>query len=324
MAKTENSKSVLIKKPFLKQQKSVNGLSFIGYIKKEKMLYIMIIPVVLWFLIFCYLPMFGIVIAFQKFSITKGFFGSEWIGLRNFEILFNSPDFVMILKNTLMISLKRLAFGFPAPIILALMLNEVRNSVFKKVTQTISYMPHFLSWVIVSGLVTAALSLDGPINMAVDFLGYEKQQFLMKESIFQGILVISGIWKEVGWGTLLYLAAMAGTDPALYESAVLDGANRWKQTMHITIPSIKSIIIVILIMNVGGIMNAGFEQVFLLQNPMVRDTSEIIDTFVYKVGIENANYGYAAAVGIFKSLVGFVLVLGTNYIAGKVGEDTLI
>ncbi len=321
MLKAESMKKFLIKNH--KKQNYASGLSFFGYVKKENLLYVMIIPVVLWFLIFCYVPMFGIIIAFQRFYITKGFFGSEWVGLRNFEILFNSPDFILILTNTLMISLKRLVFGFPAPIILALMFNEVRNTSFKRIAQTISYMPHFLSWVIVSSLITEMLSLGGPVNSLVALLGYEKQQFLMKESLFQGILVVSGIWKEVGWGTLLYLAAMAGIDPQLYESSVLDGANRWNQTIHITIPSIKGIIIILLIFSVGGIMNAGFEQVFLLQNPMVRDVSEIIDTFVYKAGIVNANYSYASAVGVFKSVVGFILVLSTNYIARKTGEDSL-
>ena len=303
---------------------NMNKKSTIKYlIKKDIFLYVMVLPVVIYLIIFNYIPMFGIVIAFQKFLPTKGFLGSEWIGLKNFKVLFGSPDFVLILRNTLSISLLRLICGFPAPIILSLLLNEIRNTRFKKTIQTITYMPHFLSWVIVGGLVTTMLALDGPLNTIIKYLGGNPVAFITSERAFRPILVFSGIWKDVGWNTLFYIAAIANIDSSLYEAAVIDGASRWKQTIYVTIPSIKGIIIVLLIFAVGGIMNAGFEQVLLLQNPLVRDVSEIIDTYVYKVGIQNTNYGFGTAVGLFKSVVGTIMIIITNYAANKVGEDGL-
>ena len=297
---------------------------FFHYVFHHKALYLMLLPVLLYYLTFCYVPMFGVVVAFQDYIPGIPFFENEWVGLRYFEILFKSPDFPMIMRNTLSISLQRLIIGFPAPIILALMLNEVRTMFFKRTVQTISYLPFFLSWVIVGGIITELFSLDGPINGLLSLFGVEKQALLYNSGFFQPMLVMTGIWKDVGWGSILFLSALAGIDQQLYEAAVIDGAGRWKQTLHISLPGLKPIMVVLLIMNVGGILNAGFDQIFILQNEVVRSVSEIIDTYVYKVGISNSNYSFGTAVGLFKSVVGFVLVIGANWLARRMGEESLL
>jgi putative aldouronate transport system permease protein len=209
--------------------------SLFAYMTQNKVFYLMMAPVLLYFIVFHYIPMFGIVIAFQRFSPIRGFWGSPWIGWRNFEILFNSTDFPMVMRNTVLISLYRLLWGFPAPIILALLLNEVGSKTFKKLAQTISYMPHFLSWVITAGLITTILELKGPVNQFLGFFGVEPKMFILDPGLFRSILVGSSIWKEVGWGTLIYLAAIAGVDPELYEAAIIDGAGRFRQTLNITL-----------------------------------------------------------------------------------------
>lgn len=292
-------------------------------LRKEWLVYVMIMPVVAFYIIFEYVPMLGIALAFKNYMPLRGFWDSPWVGLLHFENLFKSPDFLQVLANTILISLYRLIFGFPAPILLALLLNEVRHIAFKKIVQTISYLPHFLSWVIVGGLITTMLALEGPVNQIAATLGGEKTQYLTDPSHIRTLLVGTGVWKEIGWGTLIYLAAIAGIDPGLYEAAVIDGASRLRQTWHVTLPSIKGTVIILLILNVGGILNAGFEQIFLLQNAMTNRVTEIIDTYVYKIGIMNANYSFGTAVGIFKSAVGMLLIFLVNAIARKLGEDGL-
>ena len=294
-----------------------------AYIKREKMLYIMMLPVMIYFIIYHYIPMLGIVIAFKNYSPVAGIIDSPWVGLMYFENLFQSPDFFLVLKNTVIISLYRLMFGFTAPIILSLLINEIGNTKYKKIIQTISYLPHFLSWVIVAGLISTMLSVDGPINTLLGLFGIEKQQMLTNSSMFRGILVVTGIWKEVGWGTLFYLAAIAGINSELYEAARIDGASRWKQTLYITLPSIKGVVVILLIMQAGTVMNAGYEQVLLLQNPMVRNVSEILDTYIYKTGLQNSNYSFATAVGFFKCVVNMILILTTNLISNRMGEEGL-
>lgn len=307
----------------VKKTKAKSKESFFAYVMNHKLLYIMLFPVILYYTVFCYLPMFGVVIAFQYFVPSIPIFENEWIGFRNFQILFNSPDFVMILRNTIIISLQRLIWGFPAPIILALLINEIKNISFKKAVQTISYMPYFLSWVIVGGLVTAMFSLDGPINQLLAILGLGEKTFLYDKFLFQPLLVFTGIWKDVGWGSILYLATLSSIDRQLYEAAIIDGANRWKQVLHISIPGLMPIMVILLIMSAGNILSAGFEQIFILQNEMVRSVSEIIDTYVYRVGIGNSNYGFGTAVGLFKSFVSFFLVVGANAIARQFGDNSL-
>jgi len=298
--------------------------SFLSYFKHNKIFYIMMSPVLLYYLVFHYAPMFGIVIAFQRYSPIRGFANSPWVGWRNFIILFSSTDFPMIMRNTIILSLYRLFFGFPAPIILALLLNEVGSRLFKKTLQTISYMPHFLSWVITAGLVTVILELKGPLNQFLGLFGVQSQMFLLNPKLFRGILITTGIWKEVGWGTLIYLAAIAGVDPELYEAAIIDGAGRFKQVLHITLPAIQSTVIILLIMRVGYILNAGFDDILLLQNSMVRNVSEVIDTYVYKIGIQGGNFSFATAVGLFKSVIGFMLVIGTDRLAKRFGDSSLL
>ena len=296
----------------------------LGYYRRNRAFYFMLIPVVAYYLTFSYGPMFGIVVAFKNFMPRAGIWGSAWVGLKHFNVLFNSNDFQMVLRNTILLSLYKLLWGFPAPILLALLLNELQNRHFKKITQTISYMPHFLSWVIVAMLVKTIFAFNGPINQLRNALGLDSIIIMAQSHTFRSILVGTNIWKEVGWGTLIYLAAIAGIDPSLYESAVLDGAGRFKQTLYITLPSILPTIIILLILRTGSIMNAGFEDVLLLQNPMVRDVSEVIDTYVYKMGIENANYSYATAVGLFKSVIGLIMVLGTNELSRRLGDHSLL
>lgn len=301
----------------------VQSLSTWAYLKKEWLVYTMISPVILYYFIFHYIPMFGIVVAFQNYMPLRGFWNSPWVGFGNFQLLFHSADFWRILKNTFLISIYRLFFGFPAPILLALLINEVRNLRYKKIVQTISYLPHFLSWVIVGGLITTMLSLNGPVNSLTSLFGVEPTQWILEPSLFRSMLVGSGIWKEIGWGTLIYLAAISGVDSDLYEAAVIDGAGRLRQVWHVTLPSIRGTIIILFILSVGGILDAGFEQVFLLQTPMTVGVSEIIDTYVYKVGLQRANFSFASAIGIFKSLVGMCMIIFVNYLAKKAGQDSM-
>jgi putative aldouronate transport system permease protein len=294
--------------------------------KKHKYLFLMLVPPLIWYVIFHYGPMYGIILAFKEFSPLEGIWGSPWVGFQYFEFLFlQSPDFLQILKNTILISFYHMIFGFPAPIILALLLNEVRFSLFKRITQTISYLPHFFSWVILSGIVIVMLSpSSGPVNFIIKSLGFDPIYFLADKEWFRSTLVITGIWKEVGWGTIIYLAALAGVDPSLYEASVIDGANRWKQTWYITIPSILPVITILFILGLGNILNAGFDQIFNLYNPIVYEVSDIIDTYVYRAGLLNFQFGLTTAVGLFKNVVGLILVLSVNYIVKKMGQEGVL
>lgn len=299
--------------------------SFIDAVKKYKMYYLLLLPGLLYLIIFHYIPMFGIIISFkeyQPFMGVEGIFTSEWVGLKHFQKFFNSYYFWDILGNTLAISLLKFIFGFPAPIIFALLLNEVRNKKFMKTVQTISYLPHFLSWVVVSGLLVTLLSTDnGLINIIREAMGKESIMFLGDPKYFRQVLVISDIWKGIGWGSIVYLAAISGVDQEMYEAAYIDGANRWRRIWHITLPSISHIVVIMLIFSVGGLLNAGFEQIFLLYSPAVYSVADIIDTFVYREGLQSNNYSYATAVGLFKSLVSMFLLLLTNFIAKRLDQE---
>ena len=296
---------------------------FAGY-KKYMALTLMFLPVVVYFFIFKYIPMGGIVIAFKNYKIKEGIFGSAWCGLDNFTKAFATPTFARSVQNTLIISGLKLLYGFPAPIILALMLNEVTHVRFKKTVQTISYLPHFLSWVVLAGMFQQLLS---PSNGAVNAV--LKQYFGLKESIyflgsnqyFRGTLIVTDIWKNVGWSSILYLATISGIDPALYEAATVDGASRWQCTRYITIPSLVSTIVVMLILSIGSIMDAGFDQVFNLYNSAVYQTGDIIDTYVYRYGLGDMKYSLATAVGLFKNVIAFVLVVGTNLITRRISGE---
>lgn len=286
-------------------------------IVKYKMLYLMLLPAVAFLFLFSYIPMYGASIAFKEFWITKGILGSPWVGFKHFEQIFATDKFWQVFTNTIEINIMRLVFGFPAPIILAILLNEVRHRIFKRSIQTIIYLPHFISWVTISGILFALLSNEGLVNSIVVLFGGDPVNFLTSNSMFRPLLVISGIWKEVGWGTIIFLAALSGVNPDLYEASVIDGANRWKQIVHITLPSLLPIISILLILNFGSMMSGGFDQVFNMYNPMVYESGDVIDTYVYRIGLTQGQYSMATAIGLFLNVINFVLLIAVNSAAKK-------
>ncbi|TLS50609.1 sugar ABC transporter permease [Paenibacillus antri] len=291
---------------------------------RYRWMYLLAVPGLLYFLIFQYAPMWGILLAFQDYNPYRGFWGSEWVGFENFRTFFSYGDFWPLLRNTLTISVLNLLLSFPAPIILALMINEVRTEAFKRITQTVVYLPHFLSWVIVVSFTFLFFSLDiGFVNKALASVGLEKIPFLSDTLYFYGLLVGQTIWKEVGWGTIIFLAAIAGVDPQLYEAATVDGAGRLRKIWHVTLPAIRSTIVILLILRTGDILNVGFEQILLMLNPMVQSIGDVFDTYVYRQGILSGNFSYSIAVGLFKSVAGLILVAGANFLSKKFGEEGL-
>ncbi|GIP40897.1 protein LplB [Paenibacillus sp. J31TS4] len=288
---------------------------------KDRALLLLALPGILYFLIYKYLPMFGLVIAFNDYSPFQGFFGSEWVGLGQFRKIFSDTEVLRVIWNTLFISFLQIVFAFPIPIVLALMLNAVRNQLYKRIIQTVVYLPHFLSWVVVIGICVLFLKSEGLINEILKSIGLPAIPFLTDPAYFKPLIVGQVIWKETGWGTIIFLAALAGVNPNLYEAAVMDGANRWRQTWHITLPSIRSTIIILLILRLGSVLDSGFEQIWLMLNPFNKDTGNVLDTFVYFKGIEQSDYSFATAVGLFKGVVGLILVMGANYLAKRFGEE---
>jgi putative aldouronate transport system permease protein len=294
-------------------------------IRKDRLLYFMAIPGILFFILFHYVPMYGILLAFKKFNIYQGFFASNWVGFDNFTKLFGLYGFDRALKNTIIISIYQLVFAFPVPIILSIMLNEIRHVVYKKFVQTTIYLPHFVSWVVIAGIMFGILSpTTGVIKEVMEWLGYEGQviNLMSSKEYFRGILVISNIWKEAGFGTILYLATIVTIDQQLYEAAAVDGARKWRQIWHITLPGLRSTIVILIIFEVGRILNAGLDQVYALYNPQVYEVSEILDTYIYKLAFEESKYDLATAAGVFKSVVGLVMVFLTNYIAKKIDSES--
>ena len=289
---------------------------------KHRWAYILLIPVIAFFIIFHYVPMYGIVLAFKKYMIRLGIIGSPWIGLENFERLFGSAIFLRTIRNTVLISLYRIVFGFPMPILFALMLNEINHPRFKKTVQTISYLPHFISWVILGGILTEILSpTRGALNYLLQLLGFEPIHFMADAKYYRTILVVSGIWKEMGWSSIIYLAAIAGIPTEQYEAAAIDGASRLKCMWYITLPSILGVVSIQLIMSIGGILNGGFDQVFNTYNSLLYETGDIIDTYAYRVGLEGQmDYSLSTAISLFKNIIGFVLVIGTNWAAKKLSN----
>lgn len=276
------------------------------------------------FIIFKYVPMAGLIISFQNYSPYLGIMGSEWVGWENFKTFFMNPDFKMLLVNTFSISILNLVFFFPMPILLALLLNEIKNRFVKKSIQTMIYIPHFISMVIVASITFTLLNTEsGIINQIVYTLTGEKLEFLADPKYFRWIIVIQNIWKETGWGMIIFLAALAGVDTQLYEAAQVDGAGKLRQMWHITLPAIKSTIIIMLIMKVGTLLNTGFEQIFLMKNSLNSSVAEVFDTYVYTLGITQGAFSYSTAVGMFKSLVATVMVVTTNWICKKCGETGL-
>lgn len=285
-------------------------------------LYLMLLPGLLFFALFKYLPMFGIIMAFQDYQPFLGFLGSPWVGLKHFERFFSEPTFWMLFRNTLLLAVYNLVFFFPLPIVLALMLNELRIAIYKRIVQTVIYVPHFLSWVVVVGIFYIFLTTeDGIVNNAIVAMGGEKIPFLLSQDWFRPLIVIQSIWKESGWGTIIFLAALAGVDPGLYEASIMDGAGRWRQLWHITLPAIRSTIVILFILKLGDFLDSGFEHIFLMLNPMNREVGEVFETYVYRTGLTQAQFSYSAAVDLFKSVVGLVLVLGSNWLAKKFGEE---
>lgn len=288
--------------------------------------YLLIIPVVVYYLLFCYKPMYGVIIAFKDFSPAAGILGSDWagsFGFQHFLDFFGSYYFWRILRNTIVISLSSLIFGFPAPIILALLLNEVRSSAFKRITQTISYMPHFISLVVVCSLIHIFTSDTGPVTAFLSLFGMERVSLLSRQQYFVPVYVLSGIWQEIGWGAIIYLAAMTGIDQGLYEAARIDGANRWQQTVHITLPGILPTVVIMLLLRLGSMMNVGFEKIILLYNSGTYETADVISTFVYRKGLNDFQWSYSSAVGLFNSVINFCLILIFNRISRRVSEISL-
>ncbi|MFD0678418.1 MULTISPECIES: ABC transporter permease [unclassified Paenibacillus] len=296
---------------------------FVQNIKKHFSLYMLLLPGLAFYIIFKYVPIVGYLMAFQDFKIGKGLFGSPWVGLDNFRFMFQDNNFVNALNNTLIISVYKLIFGTVGPIILALLLNEVISTKFKKVIQTISYLPHFISWVIIAGILTGILSSKGIINyVLVEMLHQDKIIFLADPNYFRSIMVITEVWKNLGWGTIIYLAAISGIDTEMYEAAIVDGCSRFKQALYITLPCMIPTIIILLILHLGGILNAGFEQIYLFYTPPVYPVADILDTLALRIGIQNNfNYGVATAITIFKSVVGLLLIIAVNKIVKYVDKD---
>nr|WP_225948515.1 sugar ABC transporter permease [Paenibacillus sp. OAS669] len=289
---------------------------------RDRWLYLILFPGVVYFIIFKYVPMWGLVMAFQDYKPHLGFSGSPWVGLKHFERFFTEPQFWMLFRNTIVLAVYNLLFFFPLPIVLALMLNEVRKEAFKRLTQTLLYLPHFVSWVVAVGIFYILFTTEGGVvNEMIARLGMEKIPFLLSEDWFRPMIISQSIWKEAGWGTIIFLAALSGVDLQLYEASRMDGAGRWRQLWHITLPAIRSTIVILFILRLGSFLDTGFEHIFLMLNSMNREVGEVFDTYVYLKGLTQAQYSYSAAVGMFKSLVGLVLVLGANWLAKRFGEE---
>ncbi|MGG4481420.1 ABC transporter permease [Paenibacillus illinoisensis] len=295
---------------------------WLSALRRDRSLYLLALPGILFFLIFKYIPMWGIVIAFQDYSPFRGILGSEWVGLQHFTTLFANPDFALLFRNTLAISLLNLILFFPFPILISLGLNELRNMTYKRLIQTVIYMPHFLSWVIIAGLTLLLFAKGtGLINELFALWGWPRVDFLTNPDSFWIMVTLQAMWKEAGWGTIVFLAAMASVDTQLYEAARMDGAGRLRQIWHITLPAIRSVIVVLLILRLGDIMEVGFEQIFLMYNGAVSEVAEVFDTYVYRTGIEQGDFSYSTAVGLFKSVVGLALVVIANRLVKRMGQE---
>ena len=289
--------------------------------RKSYWLYIMCIPGIVYFFLFRYLPMWGILIGFQDYNIFRGFNASPWVGVKHFVAFFRASNFSTLMINTLVLSLYSIVFAFPAPILLALFLNEIQSKLFKRTIQTMIYVPHFVSWVIVASISFMVLQSTGPINGIITSMGGESVAFLTGPSSFRPIIIVQTIWKECGWGTIVFLAALTSVDVEQYEAAIVDGAGRFRQVWHITLPAIRSTIVILLILRMGNVLDNGFDQIFLMSNAGNRIVSDVLDTFTYREGIINGYFSYTTAIGLFKSIIGLVLILGSNRLAKAAGES---
>jgi putative aldouronate transport system permease protein len=295
-----------------------------GDMRRDRWLYIFLLLPLAFYIVFKYIPMYGAVIAFKDFKIGLGIGGSKWVGLQQFSRLFRTPDFFKILKNTLLLNVYALVFGFPVPILLAILLNEVRSPLFKRLNQSILYLPHFISWVVLAGIFIQMLSPStGVVNLILKALGFTPVYFMASKFWWPVMFVVSGIWQGAGWGSIIYLAAVSAIDPELYEAARIDGAGKFGQIWHITLPGIKATIAIMLILRMGSMMDVGFEHIYNLQNSAVYDVADVISTYVYRVGIMGAQYSYTTAIGLFQSVISLVLVVTTNKITRMMGENSL-
>lgn len=293
-------------------------------LRKHWQMYLLLAPVIVYFIVFHYVPMYGVQIAFKDFIATKGITGSPWVGMKHFERFYQSYYFWRLIKNTLGIGLYQLLVGFPMPILLALMINEIRGKWFKKTVQTVTYAPHFLSTVVMVGILVIFLSPDtGLINHLIRAFGGEPISFLTEPSWFKSLYVFSGVWQQMGWSSIIYLAALSGVDPQLHEAARVDGASRLQRIWHVNLPCIMPTIVILLILNTGSILSVGFEKVFLMQNDMNLESSDVFATYVYRSGLLGAQYSFSAAVGLFSNIVNFIMLVSVNFIARKVGNTSL-
>ena len=299
------------------------GKKLLMNIKQHPWFYVMIIPAIAYFIIFHYAPMYGVVIAFQDYKPFKGIAGSTWVGLKHFTDFITGPFFWRLLRNTLSINIGMLLFGFPLPIVFALLLNEVRSVGFKRVVQTITYMPHFVSSVVVCGLMVIFCRSDGILTYVLSFLGFPESNLLTYKQYFQGLYIGMNIWQELGWDSIIYFAALTSIDVSLYEAARVDGAGRWRQMWHITLPGIAPTVVILLILRIGNLMSLGWDRIYLLYNDMVMETADVISTYVYRTGMLQVQYSYATAVGLMNSIVNIILLFSANFISRKVSDSSL-
>jgi putative aldouronate transport system permease protein len=283
----------------------------------------MVLPVVAFYIIFSYVPMFGIVIAFKDYTPGKGIWNCDWVGLKNFIEFVKNPYFWRLIRNTAWISVNTLVWGFPAPIILALLINELKNRYFVRTVQTITYLPHFISLVVICGIIKDFTKDTGVITQLLGIFGMEQANMLSNPKLFVPIYVVSDIWRAAGWSSIIYFAALMGVDTQIYEAAIIDGANKWKQTIHVTIPGIMPTIIVMLILKLGGLLNVGFEKIILLYNPVIYETADVISSYVYRKGLQDFAFSFSTAVGLFNSTINFMLLVSSNYISKKLNGSGL-
>lgn len=299
------------------------GRRLLDNMRSHPWLYLMILPAIAYFAIFHYAPMYGVIIAFQDYKPLKGISGSAWVGFKHFQTFVQGPFFWRLVRNTLSINIGMLVFGFPLPIIFALMLNEVRSTAFRKVVQTVTYMPHFVSSVVVCGLMVIFCRSDGLLTNVLTFFGLPKTNLLTVESYFQPLYIGMNIWQELGWDSIIYFAALTSVDAALYEAARVDGAGRWRQMWHITLPGISSTIVILLILRIGNLMSLGWDRIILMYNDMVMETADVISTFVYRTGLVQVQYSYATAVGLLNSIINVILLVSANAVSRKISDSSL-
>ena len=308
---------------YIKQQATRPKPPVSRRIWEHRQLYLLLLPAVVYFLLYSYAPFWGLQIAFKQFQVFRGIWASPWVGFQHFQDLFGSLAFYQVLRNTILLSVYRIVFGFPVPIAFALLLNEVRVAWFKRSIQTVTYFPHFLSWVVFAGIIYNVMGPAGMIDALLKDIGLPSVNFLTDPRLFKGMLVGTGIVKDFGFSAIIYLAALGGIDPQLYEAAMVDGAGKLRQTWHVTLPGLRPIMAVVLVLSIASLMDAGFDQVFNMYNGAVLQVGDIIDTYVYRVGLLDAQYEFATAVGIFKGVVGLILVVSANYALRRFGERSI-